>query len=355
MPIESIQLHPCVQRMSDQQWKFARSAIPQVRGVIVSLIDEQGCTGRGYAPASPFTGGTLDTVTKVLEYMIPALEGGDPLRRAELLARAHARLPGHPNEAAAIDMALHDLTARRLGIPLHALLGGRRRDTLEVSRLLSLKAPEQMAQIARTLVGEGYRALKIKLSGEASLDVDRIAAVRLAVGPEVTLTVDANEAYAAKALMAAFPRMEPYRIALIEQPVPAGDWPGLKLLTDNLPTAIEADESAHSLESIARLVGDHVVDSINLRIGRLGGIAEFLAAARLCELGGVSCRIGTVFGPSLVPATIAQVASTLTRLEFACELGEHLHFLDDPFSPLPVTEGRLTITDTPGIGVEQAG
>jgi L-Ala-D/L-Glu epimerase len=355
MPIELIQISPCIQRMSDPQWKFARAAIPQVRGIVVTLTDEKGCNGFGYAPASPFTGGTLDTVSKVLECFMPALQGGDPLRRADLLAKAHARLPGHPNELGALDMALHDLASRRLGIPLHALLGGRRRDSIEISRLISLKSPEDMAQIARSLSAEGFRALKVKLSGEPTIDVDRIAAVRSAVGPSVTLTVDANEAYSAKVLMSVFHRMEPYGISLIEQPVRAGDWAGLKLLTDNLPTAIEADESAQSLVDIARLVGEHVVDSINLRIGRLGSIAEFQTATRICALGGVSIRIGTVFGPSLVPATIAQVASTVDRLEFACELGEHLHFLDDPFSPLPIEDGKLTISDAPGTGVEHRG
>lgn len=354
MPIANIELRPCTQRMSDTQWKFARAAIPQVQGVIILLSDENGCTGTGYAPASAFTGATLDSVMKILEFLTPVLKGADPLHISASLAGLNRRLPGHPNEVAGIDLALHDLAARRLGVPIHILLGGKRRDVLQVSRLLSLKAPGEMAEVAIRLTGEGYRALKVKLSGERDLDVARVAAVRTAVGPSVKLTVDANEAYSAKGMMAAFSRMEQYDIALIEQPVPGPDWAGLKLLTANLPTVIEADESADSLASIMRLVQEHVVDSVNLRIGRLGGIANFLAAARICELGGVSYRMGTVFGPAIVPAMIAQVASTLNRMDFACELGEHLQFLDDPFTPVKVENGSLAVSDLLGCGIELA-
>jgi len=352
MPIVSIELRPCIQRMSDTQWKFARAAVPEVRGVIVSLTDEHGHTGHGYAPASAFTGGTIESVTALLETMTANLAGGNPLHGAALLAAANARLPGHPGEAGAIDMALHDLAARRLGVPVHVLLGGKRRDVLQVSRLIALKAPAEMAAVAEGLFAQGYRALKVKLSGDSDLDVERVAAVRSAVGTGVTLTVDANEAYNAEQMIAAFARMEKHNIVLIEQPVRANDWAGLKLLTDTLPTAIEADESADSLASISRLVQERVVNSVNLRIGRLGGIANFLTAARICELGGVSCRMGTVFGPALVPAMIAQVASSLGQLDFACELGEHLHFLDDPFTPFAVADGCVVVSDLPGCGVE---
>jgi L-alanine-DL-glutamate epimerase-like enolase superfamily enzyme len=352
MPIASIHIQPCIQRMSDTEWKFARAAIPEVRGVILSLTDENGCTGLGYAQASAFTGATIDSVTTLLDAMTPMLAGGNPLHTQALLAMVNARFPGHPNEAGCIDMALHDLAARRLGVPIHVLLGGKQRDVLQVSRLLSLKAPVQMAEVASRLVAQGYRALKVKLNGEIDLDVERVAAVRSAVGPAMTLTLDANEAYSAETLLAAFARMEPYDIALIEQPVPRKDWAGLKKLTDGLPAAIEADESADSLASITRLVQEHVVDSINLRIGRLGGFANFVTAARICEQGGVSYRMGTVFGPSLVPAMIAQAASALNQMTFACELGEHLHFLDDPFTPFPIEAGCVKVSDLPGCGVE---
>ena len=145
--------------------------------------------------------------------------------------------------------------------------------------------------------------------------------------------------------------MERYAIALIEQPVPAADVAGLALLTRTLPVAIEADESAQTVRDVFRLVSERAVDVINLKITNLGGIRRFLQAVRICEAGEVGCRVGAAFGPALLQSMSLQAACVIRRLPYACELSEHLHLRDDPFTPLPARDGSLALPDGPGCGV----
>jgi L-alanine-DL-glutamate epimerase-like enolase superfamily enzyme len=240
--------------------------------------------------------------------------------------------------------------ARQLGVSLDVLLGGRRRAVIPQARIVPIKSPDEMASNACALVEDGYRALKLKFSGDADVDVARIATVRKAVGDAVMLMIDTNQSYAAKAFIQAFSRIDRYNIALIEQPVPTADFAGLKLVTNALPVPIEADESAGSLADVYRLVSERAVDVINLKVTKLGGLRNVMAAVNICEAGGVICRLGAAFGPALLQACSAHIASLFAALPFPCELTEHLHLHDDPFTDFSCTNGRVAVPTDAGCG-----
>ena len=351
MNIATATLHPCTQALADPQWKFARAQVPQLEGWVLRLADQDGNEGLGYCHAIPAISTHGAGAEAGLAFLAQRLVGRPVDDLAGTMEEIDATLAYQPTVKAAIDMALHDLLARRLGVPVHVLLGGKLRDAVPLSRILPIKSPDDMAANAGRLAGEGYRQLKLKLSGDTDLDVQRIAAVRAAVGEGVALTLDPNQSYNAKQMIAAFGRMERYGIALIEQPVPAADFAGLALLTRTLPVAIEADESAQSVRDVFRLVSERAVDVINLKVTNLGGIRRFLQAVRICEAGEVGCRIGAAFGPALLQGMALQAACVVRRLPYACELSEHLHLRDDPFTPLPVQDGQLRLPSGPGCGV----
>lgn len=349
--IASATLRPCTQALGDPQWKFARAQVPQLEGWVLCLADDEGHQGLGYCHAIPAISTHGAGAQAGLEFLAPRLVGRAVDDLAGTMEEIDATLAYQPTVKAAIDMALHDLLARRLGVPMHVLLGGKLRDSVPLSRILPIKDPQAMAATAEKLAGEGYGQLKLKLSGDTALDVQRVAAVRAAVGDAVALTLDPNQSYSAKQMIAAFSKMERHDIALIEQPVPAADVAGLALLTRTLPVAIEADESAQTVRDVFRLVAERSVDVINLKITNLGGIRRFLQAVKICEAGQVGCRLGAAFGPALMQAMSLQAASVVTRLPYACELAEHLHLQDDPFTSLPAHQGMLTLPDGPGCGV----
>ncbi len=354
MHIVSACLQPCSQALSDPGWKFARATVPRLDGWTVVLEDANGVRGLGYAHAIPAITDTGDGVRAALDMLLPLLVGQAPAALRQIMAEVDARLAFANSAKAAIDMALHDLLARQLDVPLHVLLGGAMRTSVLQARILPIKAPADMAAHAAALVEQGYRQLKLKLSGDAALDVARVAEVRSAAGPDVRLTLDPNQSYGAKQMMGAFARMERHDIVLIEQPLPASDWAGMKLLTDTLPVAIEADESALTLDDVLRLVNGRVVDVINLKVAKLGGLRKFAAAVAICEAGNVVCRVGATFGPALLQATALHAAACIGSLPFGCELGEHLHLCDDPFTPLPMADGAIALPSGAGCGVEYA-
>lgn len=349
--IATATLRACTQALGDPEWKFARAQVPRLEGWVLSLTDDEGHEGLGYCHAIPAISTHGAGAQAGLEFLAPRLVGRSVDDLAGTMEEIDATLAYQPTVKAAIDMALHDLLARRLGVPVHVLLGGKLRDSVALSRILPIKAPEAMAAKAEQLAAEGYGQLKLKLSGDTVLDVKRVAAVRAAVGDAVTLTLDPNQSYSAKQMISAFAKMERYDIALIEQPVPAADIAGLALITRTLPVAIEADESAQTVRDVFRLVSERAVDVINLKITNLGGIRRFMQAVKICEAGQIGCRMGAAFGPALMQAMSLQAASVVTRLPYACELSEHMHLKDDPFTPLPVHDGTLTLPGGPGCGV----
>ena len=207
-------------------------------------------------------------------------------------------------------------------MPLYQLFGGKVRDYVPILRILAIKTPAEMAAQARKLSDAGYRYLKIKLEGEVEDDVDRVRAIRREVGDDVRLTVDANQSYSVEDAIEALNRMAEFGIDIAEQPVAAADHEGLKRVTDSVPVTVEADESASSVARVFELVRERVVDAVSLKIPKLGGLINTLAAARICEAGGVEYRMGAAVGSRLLSAQAMHLAAALPGIAYACELGE---------------------------------
>ena len=351
MIVTRVELDPCVMRKSDPKWRFALGASPVTEGVIVTLTARDGTSGYGYGSATPHMGATRESLLAALERFVPLVTGSDSFGVEAILQALDANLSGSNQAKAAIDCALHDLNARLLGVPLHDLFGGTLRDSVPILRILAIKTPDETATQAQKLVDGGYGYLKIKLHGDVKEDVARVSAVRRQVGDAVHLTVDANQSYSVKDAIAALGRMAEFDIDLAEQPVAAGDLAGLKLVTDSVPVTVEADESAASLSDVMQLVSNRVVDAVSLKIPKLGGLRNTLAAARICEAGHVRYRMGAAVGSRLLSAQAMHLAATLPNVDYACELGEFDRLLDDPFEGIEIVGGRLGVPKGLGSGV----
>jgi L-alanine-DL-glutamate epimerase-like enolase superfamily enzyme len=145
--------------------------------------------------------------------------------------------------------------------------------------------------------------------------------------------------------------MAKFDIDLAEQPIAAADHAGLRRVTDNVPVTVEADESASSVARVFELVRERCVDAVSLKIPKLGGLINTLAAARICEAGGVEYRMGAAVGSRLLSAQAMHVAAALPDIAYACELGEFSRLLDDPFEGIEVENGRLKLPEGIGSGV----
>jgi L-alanine-DL-glutamate epimerase-like enolase superfamily enzyme len=351
MIIRAFEVTPCTMRKEDPAWRFALAASPVTEGHVVRLATEDGVAGFGYASATAHMGSIPGTLAAELEHFRPLLLGHDARNIEAVLAALDHGLRGAPQAKAAIDCALHDLNARALGVPLNRLFGGTVREAVPILRILAIKAPPEMAAQARKLVDRGYRYLKIKVHGEVDADVARVAAIRAEVGPDVHLTIDANQSYSPKDAISALNRMAEHRIDLVEQPVAADDLEGLALVTQSVPVTVEADEAAGSLREVFTLVARRAVDAVSLKIPKLGGLRNTVAAARICEAGHIRYRLGAAVGSRLLAAHALHLACALRGADYACELGEFDRLLDDPFTGIEVERGELRLPAGAGAGV----
>ncbi len=351
MKIAEINIEACNLAKDDPEWRFALAANPLSQGWAVSITSEDGTTGYGYGSSMPHYGAPLEAVKANLENFKQTLLGRDCRRIAELLHEMDQHVVGNNQAKAAIDCALHDLQARRLGIPLCELFGGAMRETFESLRILPIKSPADTAANARVLMNKGVRHFKIKVHGDVEEDIARVAAVREETGPDCHLTIDANQSYSPKNAIRAITAMAEFGIDLAEQPVAAGDLRGLKMVTDAVSVVVEADEAADSLVNIATLVRERAVDAVSLKITKLGGLRNTVAAARICQAGGIRYRIGAHVGSRLLGAHAMHMAATLPDIWYTCELAEFDRLLDDPFEGIDVVDGVLHLTDAPGCGV----
>ena len=330
----------------DPSWRFALAASPETYGFLVTLVTDQGLEGIGYTGATAHTGSGADRVAADLRSLVECLTGAEVPAPADLDA-----LPGGNHAKAAVDVALHDLLARERGVPVHRLFGELSRRDVALLRILALKAPDDVAKNARALVDEGYAYLKIKLDGDLEADVARVEAVRDAVGPAVHLTVDANQSYAPDGAIAAARRMERSGIELFEQPVARDDLAGLARVAAEMDVPVEADESALGLDDVRRLIAMRAVDSISLKIPKLGGLAKTRAAAMLCADAGVRCRIGATVGSRILAAAALHLVAATPEIGEPCELAEFARLRDDPAEGLEVDRGRLRVPEGVGLGV----
>ena len=353
MKIMKGELIPVVMQREDPDWRHALSS-PEgegdIRGFILRLATDNGFSGFGYADPPAHHGISYGGLQAALEAYMPLLEGQDPFNMAKISDMINRVLPGNNEAQSVVDFALHDLQARAMGLPLYSLLGGLVREKVPIARIMALKPPSQMAANALKLVDQGYKYLKVKLNGGPAEDIERVKTIRRAVGDGVHLMVDANQMYSPKVAIDTLKRMVEYGVDLCEQPVHADDWEGLAAVTRGVDCLVEAHESALSVENIFRLVKDRVVDSINLKIGQIGGLRQAMKAAAICRAGNVALRVSAT-GSRLLSAASMHFVASAEDIFYACELGEFSRLLNDPVEGLEVEEGMLKVPTSPGVGV----
>jgi L-Ala-D/L-Glu epimerase len=350
MKIVDMEIKPVVMPKQDKEWRFALGGEPESRAFIVKLTSDEGIVGIGYAGAAAHHGVSHGAVQAALERYGQILKGQDPFNMEKIFTLMDRALQGNNDAQSGIDMALHDLQAKKIGLPLYALLGGLVREEIPVMRILALKEPAQMAENALKLVTQGYSYIKVKFGGVPAKDIVRIREIRKAVGDDVHLIVDMNQSYSAKSAISTLKRAEEYGVDICEQPVRSDDWEGLASVTRAVNCLVEAHESALSLESVYALVKGRVVDSINLKVGQMGGLKKARIAAAICKLGHVSLRVGTT-GSRLSSALSMHFVAATENIAYACEVGEFSRMLNDPAYGMEVEKGMLKVPSAPGIGV----
>ena len=335
-------------------FKTALRTVSRVEDVVVELHTDTGAVGYGEAPPTgPITGDTTGGIVGgIVELIGPALVGQEVDDFETVTALVQKAGVHNTSAKAAVDMALWDLYGQLHQIPVHKLLGGARR-TLVTDLTISVNPPEQMARDAREAVARGYDCLKVKVGADPTLDTARLAAVRKAVGKDVCIRIDANQAWTPRQAVRILNEMQDkgLDLELVEQPVPAGDLEGLAYVTRNSWVPVMADESVFSPADAMRIFQSRAADYVNIKLMKCGGLTNALRIASAAEVYGVECMIGCMLEAKIAVNAAVELAcarSIITRVDLD---GPVLCSVDPVEGGARFDERNITVSDEPGMGI----
>ncbi len=266
--------------------------------VVVVEIEEEGVKGVGECTPYPRYGESVNSVMAQVMALGPQIERG--MTREALQAALPAGAARN-----ALDCALWDLAARRQALPLAHLAGSQPPQSVITAQTVVIGEPAQMAASAQALCASGARLLKVKLDDH--LISERMIAIR-AAAPEATLIVDANESWRVEGLAARCQLLADLGVAMLEQPLPAGEDAALENFIHPLP--ICADESCHTRESLAGLKGRY--EMVNIKLDKTGGLTEALALAQEARQHGFDLMLGCMLCTSRAINAALPLASQVT-------------------------------------------
>ena len=277
-------------------FKTALRTVDTLENVIVTVITDTDMVGYGSAaPTAVITGETVGSITGAVEHIKDSIVGMELMNHENIFQRLNHCMTGNNSAKAAVDMALYDLLAKSLAIPLYRLLGGIA-NKLETDITISLDAIDTMIAESRAKVAEGFTTLKIKVGGDPQLDIKRLEGIHHAVKDTVSIRIDANQGWSAKEAIMVAAELERRNIAveLMEQPVPAGNFEALAFVRQSISLPVYADESVFSAADALELIKRNAVDGINIKLMKCGGIYNACKIAAIAEAAGIPCMIGSM-------------------------------------------------------------
>jgi len=313
--------------------------VQQVASNAVVQINHKEHTGYGEAAPDEYYGENVETVLTCITTFAGNL-GDDPFATEDILNNLDHLIRLNPSAKAAVDMALYDLVGKMLNVPVYKLLGLNPARTPHTSFTLGIDSPANMAK--KALLARDYPILKVKVGTKN--DVANLEAIREV--SNATIRVDANAGWTPREAIKTINALAPYNIEFVEQPVHPRDLDGMRLVRENVPLPIIADESCVTVDDIPRVVG--CVDGINIKLMKCGGIRHALKMIHAARAHHLQIMIGCMIESSLA----ITAAAHLTPLVDYADLDGHLLIDNDPYEGVKVVNSKPVLPDRPGLGVQ---
>jgi L-alanine-DL-glutamate epimerase-like enolase superfamily enzyme len=322
------------------------------RSVLVRVATDGGVEGWGNVDPTPgYSPVSADAVHATVGRLASVLAGADAFNVHAALARMDQATTGMSEAPAAIEMALLDLKARALGIPVHSLLGGRVKDTITLNAWIGTVPPAQAAGEAVAWLERGFRTAKIKISGSGEAGIGRVAAVRSAVGDRMALRVDFNESLTPDEAPVFIRRLEPYALTLVEQPIARADIAGLARIRAAIGIPLMADESVSDAGALIEIIRREAADLVKLKVMKQGGLLRTLEMVACAAAAGLRVVLGHGFGLTISTLAEATVAAVSDAVIDGCEAVGPLKMAGDVVvDPVRLDAGVIHLPETPGLG-----
>jgi L-alanine-DL-glutamate epimerase-like enolase superfamily enzyme len=335
-------------------YTIAFKTVDEVRNVFVQITLENGITGIGSGNPSEYVVGENinQTIAALSESNIEFLRGRDIREFYQLVFDVQQKFPKNPAARAALDICLHDVFTKFLGVPLVRFLGQKIR-TMATSNTIGIKNVEETIKEAREYIKNGFKVLKVKLGKDLNEDIERLVKLRENFGNNVVIRIDANQGYDVAQTIDFYKGTQSLNIELIEQPLPAKLVKEMKSLPEEIKVKIAADESLISPKDALELIKPPKASGIfNIKLMKCGGVSQGLSIANIALQDGVDLFWGCndESAVSITAALHAAFACSNTKyidLDGSLDLGQ-----DIVTGGFILKDGYMSCSDKPGLGIE---
>ena len=346
---------------------------PIGRYLLVRITSDEGVIGWGEAPALKDWGGEFGryfgesaslSETVIQNYLAPAIIDLEVGNIVEAHARMDSVIKGYPYSKAALEIALYDVAARTLNCPVHILLGGRVRDKIPVTHSIGLLDIDVAEREAAMVAKEGIKTIKIKVGVDPQRDVEIVQRIRNAVGPGVSLCVDANEGYKTPGeAIKTIRKMEYCDLIYVEQPVSGIERNAQ--VARSIDTPLMLDESAWNSHDVIQIIEARAAEIVSIYTTKPGGLLRAMEVAAVCRAAGIICNVngsvetgvGNLANLQLAAAAPSVVLSCVVPVSTPAEQQNGqiagIYYADDLITEaMSFVDGAIELPNGPGMGID---
>ncbi len=336
-------------------FKTALRRVDSLEDIVVTIYTESGLIGYGEGGATAvITGDIISSMVGAIEYIKPMLIGKSIENFNSLLHIIEHSIVHNSTVKSMLEIALYDLKAQSLKLPLYRYLGGTKTSfTTDIT--ISLNSIDEMLQESQNAIDLGYNILKIKVGKSILEDFEIIKSIAQTF-PDITLRVDANQAWSPKETLYILKNLEKLDIypELIEQPVKANDFRGMKYIRDRSIIPILADEAVFSPKQAIEILELEACDYINIKLAKCGGVSNGLKIADIAELYGVKCMIGCMLEGAVSISAGVHLASARERTITMLDLdGVNLLAYNPIIGGAEFNNSKIELNSSYGLGISE--
>jgi L-alanine-DL-glutamate epimerase-like enolase superfamily enzyme len=332
-------------------YTIAYETVHHATNIILKLSTDKGITGWGCAaPDVEVTGETVEDVLQHIETtVIGLLKNQSPFQLALFTHQLKQLCPHASSTMAMVDMALYDLLARKAKLPLYQLLGGYRKE-IPTSITIGIVPLRETIEQTTYYLKKGFTVIKYKGGLNLEEDIEKIMNIREQCGNDFIIRFDANQGYTPEEAISFIRQTTTAKIEILEQPTKHANEEHLGEVTRNVHIPVMADESIKTLKDAFRLTSHDLIDMVNIKIMKVGGILESQHINSVAKAAGMEVMVGCIDECALGISAGLHFALSRPNIEYA-DLDGHLDLLEDPFTNLfDLRNGILYPSDAYGLG-----
>jgi L-alanine-DL-glutamate epimerase-like enolase superfamily enzyme len=323
--------------------------------VIIRMYTDAGIVGVGEVPpwmaVSRTSQGAIIQILK--DHICPVILGLDPFQVEKAWDLIDLHAPGNAMAGTPIDMAMYDIMGKALKTPVYNLLGGKFREKVPIAAIIGFGETQSMVDECKEWLDLGAKAVRIKVGLGLEKDMKNTEAIRKAIGNQVTLRVDCNQAFTRNEATRIIQALERFDLELAEQPVAWHDLTGMGMVARNVHTPIMPHETLLDRFDALHLIEYGGAGVFGLKLDRPGGFVNVKKVLALSELNNIPCFMCSSIELGISTSAAAHLAVSQKNIKLACEFSGPQTISDDIVkNPIPIVDGFARPWDAPGLGIE---